>query len=200
MLQIELRADGSLMIDGYVNAVARDSRPVSTPRGVVVEQIEPGVFADAVHRASNVALRLDHVEKDYAGTKDGSLELKEDNIGLRAHTEIRDEKIIELAKAGRLKGWSFGAYMLEDEMEERAEKIPRRHIKKMDLFEVSLISDRMNPVYTGTSIEQRADKQFIAETRAMTDDVEFKEEKSAPEHDYSTFEERINKLTNSHEK
>lgn len=192
MIRAELRADGKLEISGYVNAVGRDSRPVSTPRGVVVEQIEPGVFAEAIKRAAKVALRLNHVEHDYASTADETLKLEEDNIGLRASTVIDDAHIIQLAKEKKLKGWSFGAYMLEDEMEERAEKIPRRHIKKMDLFEVSLVSDAYNPVYAGTSIEQRAEGDVIAETRATEDDLDFKE--SAPVHKYDDFEERIKQL------
>lgn len=195
MIQMELRTDGKLEINGYVNAVARDSRPINTPRGLVVEQIEPGAFAEAIKRAENVALRLNHVEKDYAGTRDKSLELTEDTIGLRAHTVVEDQHIIDLARAGKLKGWSFGAYMIKDEIEERAGQIPRRHVKELELFEVSLISDGFNPAYTGTSVETRAEEQITVETRAIEDTAEFKE--SAPVHNYSSFEERINQLTHS---
>ena len=85
--------------------------------------------------------------------------------------------------------------MIKDEIEERAGQIPRRHVKELELFEVSLISDGFNPAYTGTSVETRAEEQITVETRAIEDTAEFKE--SAPVHNYSSFEERINQLTHS---
>lgn len=48
-MQIEFRADGA-RISGYVNAVERQSRPVMTPMGRVVEEIEAGAFARALER------------------------------------------------------------------------------------------------------------------------------------------------------
>ena len=55
-MQIEFRADGA-RISGYVNAVERQSRPVMTPMGRVVEEIEAGAFARALERADKLPLR-----------------------------------------------------------------------------------------------------------------------------------------------
>ena len=40
MMHIEVRADGA-RLSGYVNVTEKKSRPVITPRGKVVEEIEP---------------------------------------------------------------------------------------------------------------------------------------------------------------
>ncbi len=55
--------------------------------------------------------------------------------------------------------------MNQDELEERAENIPRRHVRDLDLFEVSLIDEKLSPCYVGTSVEQRANQEIIREQR-----------------------------------
>jgi HK97 family phage prohead protease len=195
MMRIEIRSD-SVLLDGYVNAVGRDSRPIITPHGKVVEQIEPRAFQKALDRADNVDLLLNHDKnKKLGSTKDGNLELYEDNIGLRAICTITDPDVIQKAREKKLKGWSFGMYTNKDEIEERAENIPRRHIRDLDIFEVSIIDNRMSPCYVGTSIEQRAEQEVIAEQRgdefrAVTVEVETPKEPI----NYTEYENRINKL------
>ena len=58
-MQLEFRADGA-HISGYVNVTEKKSRPVMTPHGRVVEEIEPRAFEDAIHRAGNITLTVDH--------------------------------------------------------------------------------------------------------------------------------------------
>lgn len=192
-MRIEIRSDNTMKISGYVNAVCRDSRPIVTLRGKVVEQIEEGVFRRAIERAEDIALRLNHYDnKDYAHTKDGTLKLNEDSIGLRAEAIISDKELIDKAKKKEFVGWSFGAYITQDEMEERADNIPRRHVKEMELIEVSLVDRRKNPCYTGTSVEQRAEEEIIIEERSFEDaNVELETNKKTI--DYSKFEEKIKK-------
>ena len=196
-MRVEIRADNSVKISGYVNAVCRDSRPIYTARGRAVEQIEAGVFQRAIQhaeeRGENIALRMNHIQnRDYAGTLDGTLILKEDSIGLRAEAIVTDSEMFEKAKNKEFRGWSFGCYVTKDHMEERAEDIPRRHVQDMELFEVSLIDHRKNPCYTGTSIEERADTEVIIEERSMEDEpeVETPEKKHV---DYSEYETRLSK-------
>lgn len=191
-MRIEIRSDNTMKISGYVNAVCRDSRPIVTLRGKVVEQVEEGVFRRAIERAEDIALRLNHYDKDYAHTKDGTLILTEDSIGLRAEAIIADKELIDKAKKKEFVGWSWGAYITKDEMEERADDIPRRHVKEMELFEVSLIDRRKSPCYTGTLVEQRAEEEIVIEERSFKDEnVEIETHKKAI--DYSQFEEKIKK-------
>lgn len=195
-MRIEIRSD-SILLDGYVNAVARDSKPIITPRGKVVEQIEPRAFQRALERAENVDLLLDHdPNRKLGSTKEGNLELFEDNIGLRAIATVTDPEVIQKAREGKLKGWSFGMYTNKDRIEKRADGIPRRYIEDLDLFEVSIIDDRMSPCYTATSIEQRADKEMIAEQRGDEFRAVIVDETKNEFIDYSIYENIINQLKN----
>ena len=163
-MKIEIRADGA-HISGYVNVVERKSRPVITPHGKVVEEIEPRAFEQAINRAGNITVTVDHDRSHvYASTDDGTLNLYEDNIGLHADVLITDEILIGLAKQGKIKGWSFGMYNVRDEIEPRANDLPLRRIKSLDLDHVTLVVNK-NPVYSATSIEIRADAEVDVETR-----------------------------------
>lgn len=188
-MKIEIRSD-CMVVTGYVNAVGRDSRPILSPTGdMFIEMIEPGTFGKALERASNVELRLNHSpDKIYASTADGNLKLSEDSIGLRAECVIYDAAMIEKGRKRGFRGWSFGMYVINAEMERRAGTFPRRHISDLDIFEVSLIDDTMLPCYAGTSVECRAKNTVLAETRAQEDDAEITE---TAEHDYTEWEMRL---------
>jgi hypothetical protein len=171
-MKIELRSD-SVHISGYVNAVGRESRPISSPTGKFVEQVEPGAFKTALTRATNVDLLLNHkAERKLGSTATGELKLDEDNIGLRAEAVVRDAETIKKARKGELRGWSFGMYVNQAEIEQRAEKVPKRHLQDIDIFEVSIIDTSCLPVYAGTSVECRSESDVMAETRSNDEEVE----------------------------
>ena len=190
-MRIEIRSD-SVILDGYVNAVGRDSKPIITPRGKVVEQIEPRAFEKALSRAQNVDLLLNHNKNKKLGSvKDGNLELFEDNIGLRAIATVTDQEVIQKAREKKLKGWSFGQFVNKDRLEERADDIPRRYVEDLDLFEVSIVDNRLSPCYTATSIETRADEEMVAEQRGNEFRAVTIDNTSI---DYTEYENRIKKL------
>ncbi len=193
-MKIEIRADGA-HISGYVNVVERKSRPVITPHGKVIEEIEPRAFEKAIERAGNITVTVDHDNSHvYASTDDGTLNLYEDNIGLHADVLIRDETIIELARKGKVKGWSFGMYNVQDEMEQRGEDLPLRRIKSLDLDHITLVVKK-TPCYSATSIEVRADAEVDIETRTSEQTPQITEiEQKAPDtpfFDNSAFRRRI---------
>lgn len=163
MIKIELRGNSSLHIEGYVNAVERDSKPLVVPSiGKCVEQVGAGVFGEAVRAADNIYILENHDPQRRLGSiADGNLTLYEDPIGLRASADITDPDIISKARSGEIKGWSFGFVATASEIENRAGDIPRRHIKGMRLTEVSLIDGRFSPCYAGTSVEVRSDGELI---------------------------------------
>jgi len=193
-IRIEIRGD-SVILDGYVNAVGRDSKPIITAIGKCVEQIEPRAFQRALEKTENVDLLLNHDKSRLLGsTKSGNVDLFEDNIGLRAICTVTDAEVVQKAREKKLKGWSFGMFANKDRIEERANDIPRRHVEELDLFEVSIVDDKMSPCYVGTSIEQRADSEIITEQRgdefrAVTVDNTVKEPIN-----YSEFENKIKKI------
>lgn len=192
-MKAEIRADG-LHITGYVNVPGRESRPVITPRGKVIEVIEQRAFQRALQKAENVDLMVDH-ERKIASTKEGTLKVWEDEIGLRAEAVVTDKEVIEGAKEGKLKGWSFNMMKVVDEIEERADKLPLRRVKDFLMTEITLALRKL-PVYSATSIEVRAEEEEEIEVRASECEVTVKDltEKKKQSIDYTQFENKINQL------
>ncbi|MBE6047760.1 MAG: HK97 family phage prohead protease [Clostridium sp.] len=165
-MRVEIRND-SVLIDGYVNAVGRDSKPIPYLNGKFIEQIEPRAFDKALNKTDNVDLLLNHDESRKLGsTKEGNLELFEDNIGLRAICTITDKDVIEKARKGELRAWSFGFTVDKDRWEDTNKGYQRRYVEDLELFEVSILDNRKNPAYVGTSIEMREDKEVVSEYRS----------------------------------
>lgn len=192
-MKIEIRADG-LHISGYVNVTGKLSRPVITPRGKVLETIEERAFDEAIRKSGDVSVQLDHdAGHAYARTSDSTLVLREDAIGLHADVTITDKTVIELARKGKIRGWSFGMYNVQDEMESRGDdELPIRHVKSFLLDHVSLIKDKV-PCYAATSVEYRADEAVDMEQRALDIQPELHiSHENKP--DYTDYEERIKKL------
>jgi HK97 family phage prohead protease len=182
-MRIEIRTD-QVIIDGYVNAICRDSKPLLSPQGLFVEQIKEGVFQRALSKAQDVKLLFNHLENRELGSiKNGNLQLFEDSIGLRAICSVTDPEVMQKAKDNQLKGWSFGFYTNKDDWQP-AEPYQRRFIEDMDLLEVSILDK--TPAYNGTSIESRDDKHVLNETRgdefqAVIEDLSKDQEKQIEE-------------------
>lgn len=155
-MKIEVR-ENKVILDGYVNAVERFSKPLLRKDGrKFIERIMPNVFQRALEKNDDVKVLLNHdFGEELANTKDGTARLCEDNIGLRATLEITNEKVIEKAKKKKLKGWSFGFICNKEEEKENENGLIERTVRDIDLFEVSIIDDRKIPAYVGTSIEMR---------------------------------------------
>lgn len=204
-MRIELRQD-KVMIDGYVNAVARDSRPITDTNGErFIEQIMPGAFTRALERAkaSNRAidLLLDHEENRKLGDTNSNVKLVEDNIGLRAICEIADPEVMQKARDGKLRGWSFGFTNARAQEEDASNGLKRRFVEDLDLKEVSLIDDRKTPCYAGTSVNMRADNtEEKVETRGLEiKDAMFtdysEEDRRAVEAELEKYRARIEKIS-----
>ena len=186
MLKCEIRADNTLHIEGYVNAVERDSKPVMVPSlGRCVEQVRAGVFGAALAENPDVELLENHDHSRKLGsTSDGVLTLSEDSIGLRASADISDPDMITKARTRQLKGWSFGFVTTSSEVENRADNIPRRVVTGMKLSEVSLIDGKYTPCYAGTLVEVRA----VDDSAEM---VEFRADEDIEIVDYSLGDEEL---------
>lgn len=192
-MKIEVRADGA-RITGYVNVTEKKSRPVITPHGKVIEVVEERAFEKAIERAGDISVTVDHDSTHvYASTGDGTLTLYEDAIGLHADVLIVDETLIEIAKKGKIKGWSFGMYNVKDELEQRADELPIRRIKSLDLDHLTLVVKKQ-PAYSATSIELRADESVDIEERASEQEIKLTVETPKKPIDYSDFKNRIEKL------
>lgn len=153
-MQIEIRSGTSARISGYVNAVARDSRRLPScmcpgAKRDFIERVEPDAFRRAIEKNGNIEIRFNH-ERSLGNTADGSLTLKEDNVGLFASAEIQDREVIEKAERGELRGWSFGFAEAKDRWESLDNRTDRRILEDFELREVSLLDK--TPAYFGTSV------------------------------------------------
>ena len=193
-MQIKIRAD-SVEIEGYVNAVERKSRPLMSRMGKFVERICKGAFKRALDRGDDVRLLLNHdPNKDLGGTKDGNLELSEDNIGLHARAKITDPDVVRKAKNGELRGWSFGFLDRDVEQKRDEDGFPLRNVRDLDLKEVSLLDKTKTPAYDGTLVAVRSDDSSLFIGDAFADDVQIREVEETKEvpKQRETVEENIN--------
>lgn len=196
-MKLEIRADGSAHLEGYVNAVGRDSRRLYDDWGCqFVEQISAGAFENSIKRNSDIGLMMNH-EIEAGGVKAGNLELFEDNIGLFASCEINNAEIVNYITENGLTGWSFGFYCQKSHTEQTADfDVMRRIIDELDLVEVSFLSGK-TPAYFGTSISARANEEgrklclrCSKEEVEIVDKREKKEERKVKK-DFSFFNETI---------
>ncbi|EJT5930500.1 HK97 family phage prohead protease [Clostridium perfringens] len=191
-MRVEIR-NNSIIIDGYVNAVARDSRLIPDVKGSFREQIVPKAFQRALEKAENVDILLNHDKNRKLGsTAEGTLELFEDNIGLRAIATITDAEVIEKAKKNELRGWSFGFYSVKDRWEDIEEGVQRRYVEDLELTEVSIVDNTKVPAYSATSIETRANEEVLTETRSLDSIVKIADNTNKV--DNSKYKEEIESL------
>ena len=175
-MKVNIRAD-KVEIEGYVNAIERDSKPLWSRVGQFIERICKGAFKRALKRNDDVHILLNHDwSRDLGSTKAGNLELEEDNIGLKARATITDPEVVKKARAGELVGWSFG-FSDRDVVNSIRDGMPHRAVKDLDLAEVSILDKRKSPAYEGTLITARAEDEVLHfRGEDFIDDVEIKED------------------------
>lgn len=192
-MKVEVR-NNKVIIDGYVNAVERFSKPLYDKKGKFIERIMPSVFRRAIEKNDAIKVLLNHdYDMELANTKDGSANLYEDNIGLRAIVEITEPTVIEKAKKNKLRGWSFGFSCNKEEEVVNDDGVRERTVRDINLIEVSIIDDRKVPAYIGTSIEMRDDEVTLIEYRSE----EFDENSFSYEENEEEKEPDFNSLTAS---
>lgn len=210
-MQIRIQED-QVEISGYVNAIERASRPLMSRMGRFIERICKGAFKRALGRNDNVRLLLNH-DRDIGGTKEGTLELEEDNIGLHARAIVKDPEVVQKARNGDLVGWSFGFRDRDVEQKRDEDGLPLREVKDLDLEEVSILDRTKKPAYEGTLVSVRAEGDSIYYGEALLQEPgeekqEPKEEreKETPEEvetkpniDYGEFDQLIRELKDESE-
>lgn len=165
---MEVRIAGDAVeIDGYVNATGRESAPLRDADGWFVEVVAPGAFARALEENPGVPALLNHDRSRVLAAGD-SLDLREDAVGLHARAVVRDPEVVEKAKAGRLRGWSFG-FRRPDAVVSESGGLRLRTLRGFALDEVSLIDDTRKPAYPATSVYTR-DGEEAAELRYLDDE------------------------------
>lgn len=165
-----------------VNAIERKSKPLWSRIGKFVERICKGAFKRAIERNDDIRILLNHnPERDLGGTKDGNLELEEDNIGLHARATITDPDVIKKAKNGDLVGWSFG--FSDRDVDQRIDEdgMPLRDVRDLDLYEVSILDRTKSPAYEGTLVTVRSDDESVYYGETFEDEINVREEEPKQE-------------------
>lgn len=180
-MKVNVRAD-KVEIEGYVNAIERDSKPLWSRVGQFIERICKGAFKKAIKRNDDIHILLNHDwNRDLGSTKQGNLELEEDNIGLKARATITDPEVVKKARAGDLVGWSFG-FQDRDVENSIRDGMPYRAVKDLDLAEVSILDRSKSPAYEGTLITARSeDGEMHFRGEDFIDEVEIREEEQKEE-------------------
>lgn len=151
-LEIRDADDGNVTVEGY--AAVFDEETVIG--GQWREQIARGAFRDAIGR-DDVVFLINHAGLPLARTRSGTLELSEDEVGLRIRAQLDPtdpdvRSIVPKMKRGDLDKMSF-AFIPTRQQWDDEEKMPRRTITQAELYDVSIVT---TPAYDGTSIGLRS--------------------------------------------
>lgn len=201
-MKVNIRND-SVEVEGYVNAVERDSKPLrDRVFGRFIERICKGAFKKALKRNKDVHVLLNHDwARDLGSTGKGNLELEEDNIGLHARATITDPDVVTKARKGDLVGWSFGFEDVDGGVDKtEVNGMTHRAVKDLDLREVSILDRAKSPAYEGTLIMARNDgdgainigEEMLTDCEVTESGTsELREETQQKQIDYSVYEKMI---------
>lgn len=158
-VDLQVSNNDTLELGGYINVTNRESEVLFShrKRKYFKEVMCSGVFKRAIEKANEIPLLFEHNwEKKLASTDDDSLQLYEDNIGLRFLAKIKNEEIYNLVKDGVINSCSFGFRALNEKIEPINAKLEKRYVDSIELLEVSLVK---NPAYVGSLCETRSATQ-----------------------------------------
>jgi HK97 family phage prohead protease len=142
--------DGKMRLAGY--AAKFDSASVPLP---FIEKIAPGAFRKTLSETPDVRLLINHEGLPLARTKNGTLKLQEDMIGLRFEAELPDTQeardLYTLVERGDVDQMSFAFRVIRQKWSpDRTERT---------LTEVSLADGDVSvvtyPAYAATTVEAR---------------------------------------------
>lgn len=159
--------EDSMGVSGYVNEVGKLSQPMRDKKGRIFrEKIEKGVFKRAIDKANAagrpIKLLFRHNSKDLlASTKNASLSLEEDEVGLRFDADIVNttlgKDVHEYVKTGLISNMSFGFIKPVEEWSiENGQNI--RTLKDFELTEISILD---NPAYLDSSVKATREISLI---------------------------------------
>jgi len=149
----EIRADADgIKVEGYAAVFGQET----DIGGMFREVIERGAFKDAIGR-DDVVFLINHDGLPLARTRSGTLNLSEDDHGLKIETTLDPDdpdvkSISGKMKRGDLDKMSFAFFPEVQEWDEEGDT-PLRTIKKASLHDVSIVT---SPAYDGTEIALRS--------------------------------------------
>ncbi|MFF5994800.1 HK97 family phage prohead protease [Lysinibacillus sp. KU-BSD001] len=154
---VEIREgeDGKRTITGYAIKWEMKSHAMGWRR--FKEQFKRGAFTDSLTRDDQLALWSHDTSKILGRTKNGTLRLFEDEIGLRFELDLPNTTLgndtYETIKRGDVDGVSFGFQMMKQEWDENDIENITRTILKAKLIEISPVAF---PAYPDSQVQARS--------------------------------------------
>ena len=155
--RIEIREDddGKRTLTGYAVKWEKKSKVLGYFRKFR-EQFRKGAFADSLEKDDQRFLWSHDTSKVLGRTKNGTLRLEEDDIGLRFELDLPNTTLgndtYESIKRGDVDGVSFGFRVESDEIHEPDDDLPLRTVTKARLLEVSAVA---YPAYPDSEVSAR---------------------------------------------
>jgi uncharacterized protein len=157
MENLELREneDGTKTLSGYAVKWEKKSHVLGYYYKFR-EQFQKGAFADSLKNDDQRFLWSHDTSKVLGRTKNNTLRLMEDGIGLRFEIDLPDTTLgddtYKSIKRGDVDGVSFGFRAEDDDLVEPDDDIPIRTVKKAKLLEVSAVAF---PAYPDSEVSAR---------------------------------------------
>jgi hypothetical protein len=155
--KIEIREDenGNKTLYGYAVKWEKKSHVLGYWRKFR-EQFKKGAFDDSLSKDDQRFLWSHDTSKVLGRTKNQTLRLFEDNVGLRFELDLPDTTLgddtYKSIKRGDVDGVSFGFQMINEEIEEPDDDLMLRTVTKAKLLEVSAVAF---PAYPDSEVSAR---------------------------------------------
>lgn len=160
-------AEDKMILEGYA-IVYDEPTLIGDETYGFIESISRDAITDAAIK--DVPMKYNHMDSFLiiARTKNGSLTLTSDDVGLKIRAELLDtqsnQDIFKMVKSGLLDKMSFAFVVSEQEWDQNGD-IPKRYIKKIErLYDVSIVD---TPAYDKTSIYARSLEAMDLELKTM---------------------------------
>lgn len=157
MHDAKMTSEGDMIVAGYVNQTEQFSQELGLAKRFK-EKISKGAFQRAISRSDrDIDFLAEHDSSVVlASTKNGTLDLKEDDKGLYMEARVINTSAgrdwYEMISSGLITNMSFGFQSINDEWRSVGENLFERTINDLELFEVSAVR---NPAYAQSSISNR---------------------------------------------
>jgi len=159
--------EDKMILEGYA-LVFHNETLIGDEAYGFIEEIDSRALSDT--KMKDVPMKYNHTDSFLiiARTKNQSLSLTVDNIGLKVRAELLDtntnQDIFKMVRSGLLDKMSF-AFTVDEQVWNREGKIPKRTITKIErLYDVSVVD---TPAYDATSIYARSLESMELELKAM---------------------------------
>ncbi|AUD63462.1 hypothetical protein BK010_07585 [Tenericutes bacterium MO-XQ] len=159
--------DDKMILEGYA-LVFNNETLIGDEEYGFLEEIDSRALSET--KMKDVPMKYNHMDSFLiiARTKNQSLSLTVDSIGLKVRAELLDtntnQDIYKMVRSGLLDKMSF-AFTVDEQVWNREGSVPKRTITKIErLYDVSVVD---TPAYDATSIYARSLESMELELKAM---------------------------------